>query len=132
VRNAKAVAVGSVSGLGWHRRGEAIGEAAYDQDLPAEREEDPKIPVGVRIAMDRLGFEVPLIELGRCLRLGCVDVDVIERFYFHGLAFCRPTAQSEQGVAGQLWSVTKNDLGWAWRRASRWSKSARATKDSSS
>jgi hypothetical protein len=46
--------------------------------LPAERKEDSGVAVGICVAKERLRFEVTFIESRRFLRLGPVDVDVIE------------------------------------------------------
>ena len=78
VSDTETMAVRAVSGLGWRRRGKPTREAAENQDLPAECKEHPSVAVGIGVAKDRLRLEVMRIESRRLLRLGRVDVDVIE------------------------------------------------------
>ncbi len=78
VGDTESMAVRPVSSLGWRRRGKPTRKATENQDLPAECKEYSSVAVGIGVAKDRLRFEVMRIKSRRLLRLGGVDVDVIE------------------------------------------------------
>jgi len=79
VGDTEPVGEGAVAGRGWGRRREARREGADDEDLLAQRQEDPQVAVDVVVADQFLRFEVVGVELGGPFGLGCVDVNVIER-----------------------------------------------------